>query len=389
MYLTKEEERIYDGEMGWAYEKAIKILVKLGEIFEATRLIQIKSAHISGVSYKTLGDAGTEFLEEIVNAGGIVKTIATINPSSFDLQHVDVMNIPNKYRIKQLYILNLYKGMGVEPILTCTPYYVNKPASNSHLAWAESSAVVYANSILKAWTNREGGPSALAAALIGKTPNYGVHIPENREANVLVNVKLKLQNEMEFGLVGIHVGSLLKKRIPYFKGLACTEEGSLKQLGAALASSGMTSIFHFGESPPHGIEKITLDETCLKRTLERFSATFEKPDLVFIGCPHCSLREIKEIAAMIRGRKIKRDVRFWVCTSRHVKEQAEPYVNIIEKAGGHVLCGTCMVVTWLRELGIETLMTNSAKTAYYAPVFNRVETGLTSLLECIDMAFNP
>jgi len=388
VYLTKEEERIYDGELGWAYEKAIKILVKLGEIFGATRLIPIWSAHISGVSYKTLGDAGTEFLKEIVKAGGKVKVKSTLNPSSFDPERADIMGIPAGYRVKQLEILDLYGKMGIEVTLTCTPYYIRRPLRGSHLAWAESSAVVYANSVLGAWTNREGGPSALAAAIIGKTPNYGVHVPENRVANVLVDVKAELKSEMEFGALGFYVGKLLRGEVPYFKGVE-GGENHLKQLGAALASSGMTSIFRLGNSAPKGLERISVDEQDIKKSISELSTTSDKPDLVFVGCPHCSLEEIRQIANLVRNRKIRDDVRFWVCTSRFVRDRSRKYVKVIEAAGGRVLCGTCIVVTWLQELGIERLMTNSAKTAYYVPIFNRVEAALAPISECINAAFKP
>jgi len=386
MYLTKEEERILEGEMGWAYQTAMKVLVKLGELFGATRLIPVRSAHISGVSYKTIGDAPVEFLEEIVKAGGVAQVESTINPAGFDPEHVDEMPIPEEFRFKQSRIINLYKKMKIEPTLTCTPYYIRRPEAGSHLAWAESSAVVYANSVLKAWTNREGGPSALAAALIGKTPDYGMHRAENRQAEVSVKVEPELKGEMEFGALGIYAGNVLKGRVPYFTGLRSPTERDLKQLGAALASTGMNSIFQYGAEHKKELEKITVEEADLKKVVEELSTASEEPDMVFMGCPHCSLEEIKNIARLIGKRKVKEGVKLWVCTSRYVRERAKAYVRMIEAAGGHVLCDTCAVVTWLRELGVETLMTNSAKTAYYAPVLNKVGTILAPTSKCIDMA---
>ncbi|MFQ5836584.1 MAG: aconitase X catalytic domain-containing protein, partial [Candidatus Bathyarchaeia archaeon] len=367
MYLTREEERIYDGEHGWAYQVSMKILVRLGDLFGATKLIPIKSAHISGVSYKTLGDAPIDFLDTLASAGAKAQVPSTLNPSSFDTDYL-AKNFPQEYRAQQLSIIDLYKKMDVRPVFTCTPYYIRKPQPDSHLAWAESSAAVYANSVLGSWTNREGGPSALAAALIGKTPNYGVHQAENRRADVLVKFEVSPRNQMEFGALGVHVGKLLKDKIPVFEGLSNYTNDDLKQLGAGLASSGMSTMFHYKEPPAERkLETVSIEAKDIENTIESLSTTWEAPDLIFIGCPHCSLNEVRNVAQALKGKKVREDAKLWVCTSRHVKGKAEKYVKIIEKAGGHVLCDTCAVVTWINKLGIDVMMTNSAKTAYYAP----------------------
>lgn len=389
MYLSREEERVLNGEEGWAYQVAMRILVKLGDLFEADKLIPIESAHISGVSYKTIGDASIEFLEALGESGAKVKVRSTMNPAGIDYNHPEEMIRVPEIMEKQDRIINIYKSMGIETVLTCTPYYINKPKENTHLAWAESSTVVYANSILHSWTNREGGPSALAAALIGKTPNYGVHKPENRLAKVLVKVKPRLKSEAEHGALGAHVGKLLKDEIPCFSGLTHTRETELKHLGSAMASTGMTSIFYPDTSCPRisgELEVVSVDVNDLKNTFDSLSTTNESPDMVYIGCPHCSAEEVKRVALKIEGRRVRRDVKLWICTSRYVRKKAERYVGIIEAAGGKVLSDTCAVVTWLKEIGIDVLMTNSAKTAYYAPTMNRVETIFSSLDKCIEEA---
>ncbi len=184
MYLTKEEERILNGENGWANQTCMRILVRLGELFDAEKLIPINSAHVSGISYKTLGDAPIEFLKALADADAKVKVKTTLNPQSLDPEYL-IKKLPNDLQQKQLDILRQFDRMGLTESLTCTPYYLGKLKRGSHMAWAESSAVVYANSVLGSWTNREGGPSALAAAIIGKTPDYGIHKPENRHPNIL------------------------------------------------------------------------------------------------------------------------------------------------------------------------------------------------------------
>ncbi len=382
MHLTTEEEKMYDGEYGWARQISMRILTRLGDLFDATKLISIDSAHLSGVSYKTIGDTPIEFIEEIAKTKGKVKVETTLNPSSLDPDYSTKFS--KKQREKQRHIIDLYKIMGATPTLTCTPYYLKQPSQKAHLAWAESSAVIYANSVLGAYTNREGSPSALAAALIGKTPNFGLHNSENREPTVLVNIATELRNEAEFGALGIHLGKLLNEKNPAINGLPKYSNNDLKQLGAAMATAGMASIFQVG-NPVKQIwqEKVTIERREIESTMESLSTTTERPDLVFLGCPHCSIEEIKEVAKFLKGKKVKDNLQFWICTSRQLKEKEKSYVNIIEEAGGHVLCDTCAIVTWLKKLGIFSLMTNSAKTAYYAPTMNKVDTLFAPLTECL------
>ncbi len=192
---------------------------------------------------------------------------------------------------------------------------------------------------------------------------------------------------MEFGALGIHVGKLLKDKIPAFEGLSNYTDDCLKQLGAGLASSGMSTMFHYKEPyAERKIETVSVEAKDIENTIESLSNTREAPDLIFIGCPHCSLSEVRNVAQALEGKKVREDTKLWVCTSRHVRGKAEEYVKIIERAGGNVLCDTCAVVTWINKLGIDVMMTNSAKTAYYAPTLNKVNVSLASLGQCVDTA---
>jgi hypothetical protein len=388
MHLTREEERVYDGEHGWANEKCMKILVRLGELFDAKRLIPIESAHVSGVSYKTLGDAPTEYLKALASNGAEARVRATLNPHSFD-EYLQAKLEPGLLN-KQLNILEQFERMGFTRSSTCTPYYLEKPSAGSHLAWAESSAVVYANSVLGAWTNREGGPSALAAAIIGKTPDYGIHKPENRAPQVRVRLRTRLHNEIEFGALGIHLGRVLKDQIPTIEGLWGAQDDDLKQLCAAAASTGMVNMMHCQktcETRADDAQSVTVGSEVIENTIKDLNTASEpKPDLVFIGCPHCSLNEIKQVADLIDGRRVKPGTEFWVCTSNYVKGIARNNVQRIERSGGHVLAGVCTVVSWTERLGIRTIMTNSAKTAYYAPTLNKAATILATKEDCLKAA---
>jgi predicted aconitase len=248
--------------------------------------------------------------------------------------------------------------------------------------------VVYANSVLDALTNREGGPSALAAAIVGKTPDYGVHKPENRRPNIQVNVEGKLENKVEYGALGIFLGKMLKDKIPAVPGLGDASKDKLKQFSAALATTGMTNLFRRRTgSDDEGIEKINVENKQIRQTIQDLSTSSTcKPDLVFLGCPHCSFSEISQIARLVEGKKVKNGTQFWVCTSSYVKEKAKEDAQKIENAGGHVLADVCTVVSWTETLGINTIMTNSAKTAYYAPTLNKAETILAPLRDCASAA---
>lgn len=390
MHLTRQEERVFEGESGWAQQISMKILVRLGELFGADKLIPIDSAHVSGVSYKTLSDAPIEFLRSLAESHVKVAVNTTLNPQSLDPSY-----LPQKLEVKlvnkQWQILKCFDEMGISESLTCTPYYLGKAAEGVHLAWAESSAVVYANSILNQHTNREGGPSALAAAITGKTPNYGIHKPENREAQIRVDVKKLMSSEVDYGVLGACLGKILGDKIPILRGLRGASADQLKQLGAAMASTGMTSLFQRETASPQRkgtcAEKIEIEAPIMAKTAEELStAPNSEPDLVFVGCPHCSLNEVKMLAQRLEGKKVKRGKEFWVCTSRCVKNLAPEEVRTIEKSGAHVLCDVCTVVSWPEKLGVKTIMTNSAKTAYYAPTLNKVGTALAPLDACVATA---
>jgi len=386
MHLTREEEKMLDGECGWANQISMKILVRLGDLFGATRLIPVDSAHLSGVSYKHMGDASIDFLTALAEGDGKTQTLSTLNPSSFDPTH-----LTNRYQRerleKQSCIINLYRQMGIKPTLTCTPYYLQAPKRGQHLAWAESSAVIYANSVLGAWTNREGSPSALAASLIGKTPDYGMHQASNRQPNVIVEVEASLKTEAEYGALGIHLGKILKEKVPVINSLKNPSNDDLKQLGAGMASSGMTALFYpKTRSGKERLETMTIESREIKETISGLCTATEAPDLVFIGCPHCSMKEVKSVAGLLKGKKVRKSVELWVCTSKHVRERAKNYVGIIEHAGAHVLCDTCVLVTWIKDLGVQSLMTNSAKTAFYAPTLNEVDARLAPMKKCIQVA---
>jgi predicted aconitase len=377
MHLTQEEEEMYDGEKGLAVEKCMEILVALGDIYGAEKFVPITSAQISGVSYKTIGDAGLEFIEELSNDAQ-VRVPSTLNPAGVDLQIWKELGFSEEFTKKQLAIVDAYQKMGVSTTCTCTPYLVgNVPTFGSHIAWSESSAVCYANSVLGARTNREGGPGALSAAICGRTANYGYHLDEGREPNLFVEVETPVEGS-DFGAVGYMVGNNIGGGIPYFKFESTPTTDQLKWLGAALASSGSVALYHVENITPESkwaakiisddkIEKLTINRADIDETRIKLSTTEDKPDLICVGCPHASLEEIKRVAETVRGLKLENML--WVCTSISVKAAANRmgYTEIIENAGGKMVCDTCMVVAPIEELDYKVVGVDSAKAANYVP----------------------
>jgi predicted aconitase len=377
MHLTREEEQMYQGEEGTAVEKCMEILVALGDIYGAEKLVPITSAQISGVSYKTIGDAGLEFLKEL-SKDAQVRVPSTLNPAGVDLEIWRELGFSEEFTMKQMAIVDTYQKMGVSTTCTCTPYLVgNVPTFGSHIAWSESSAVCYANSVLGARTNREGGPGALSAAICGRTADYGYHLDDGRRPNLLVELDTIVKGS-DFGAVGYIVGNHIGGGIPYFKFKSSPSTDELKWLGAALASSGAVALYHVENTTPESnwakeiilkdkIEKLSITRTDISETRANLSTTNEKPDLICVGCPHASLEEIRKVAGTVEGLKLQNML--WVCTSISVKAASDRmgYTEIIEKAGGKMVCDTCMVVAPIEELDYKVVGVDSAKAANYVP----------------------
>ncbi|WP_409200306.1 aconitase X [Methanobrevibacter sp. DSM 116169] len=373
MYLTKKEEKMSNGEYGETIRKSMDILIALGDIYEAEKLVDIESAQVSGVSYKTIGDAGLEYLEDLASDKLEPSNVnSTLNPAGTDLDNWKSFNFPEDFSIKQNKIVDAYGKLGINTTCTCTPYLIgNVPKFRDHVAWSESSAVAYVNSVIGARTNREGGPSALAAAIVGKTPMYGFHLDENRVPTTAFNVETDLKT-IDYGALGYIVGKQVGSGIPYFKLQNTPNNNDLKSLSAALASSGAVALYHVEDVTPEYknseiTDFITISNNDINETKDKLSTTDREPDLICLGCPHASLEEIKQVANLVKDKTIKNEL--WVCTSINIKAAADRmgFTKTIENAGGHILCDTCMVVAPIEDMGYEVIGVNSAKAANYVP----------------------
>ncbi|MCL4334172.1 MAG: aconitase X catalytic domain-containing protein [Candidatus Thermoplasmatota archaeon] len=368
MQLSKDEERIFDGEAGEGPKIAIRLLNSLGELGGAERLIPVKSAHISGVSYKNVGEGGIQFLRKISHR---VNVPTSLNPLGFDIDNGGPVDIDDTFRKKQMEIVEIYREMGVMDSFTCTPYYYyNEPSFGDHISWAESSAIIYVNSLIGARTNRESGPSALAAAIIGKTPDHGLHRKDGRRASVVVNAEGPL-DYTKFAALGLFLGPKLNRNIPIIKGQKGAKGIELKALSAALSATSSIPMFHVEgvtresdlvEDSPEVME-VGIKE--IEETIGK-SSSQQEPELIAIGCPHLSSEELDYIAGLVKGKK-KVGPDLFLFTSREVKAKSAGAVKTIENFGGKVFSDTCMVVSPLSN-NYKSTGTNSGKASFYLPL---------------------
>ncbi|HTX43849.1 MAG TPA: aconitase X, partial [Methanocella sp.] len=307
---------------------------------------------------------------------------------------------------KQEEIIRAYERLGIKAECTCTPYYLERPKFGDHLAWSESSAVCYANSVLGARTNREGGPSALAAALVGKTANYGLHIRENRYPTVTIKVKEPIHGA-EYGALGYVVGPKVGDGIPIFTLKSTPTEDELKHLGAALAASGAVALFHvLGVTPEQYIlpnDRIDVDKKELEEgwqvptryflpkdsidvgldAVKALMRKHEEPDIIALGCPHASKEELEEILRDLKGRNVRKEV--WVCTGRSLGEKNPALIDKLRSHGIKVVYDTCMVVSPAAN-HFKRMMVNSGKALKYTPSMCGVDAVIGTTEECIEEA---
>jgi predicted aconitase len=396
MYLTKEEERILKGECGEGTQKAMELLVAIGDAYDAEKMIPISRAHAASSGQE--GDL--YFVELLANGGARLKVPTSTNPV-YDIEYFDDLFdfIPKDEAEVARRVMEAYKRVGAILSWSCVPYLAeNIPLYGETVAFSESSATPYVNSVIGARTNREAAQSALAAGAVGKTPKYGLHINENRKGTHLIKVEAALKDEFDYTLLGYYVGKQTGYGIPVFTGV--TRQPSTEELINFCAMSnvsGAISMFYIpgftieaktvkeafqGDTP---VDEITVTDRELKQACEELQTISGKIDFVMLGCPHYTLKQVEEVARLLDGKKIHDGVSFWVCTSATTKMLAERtgYVDIIERAGGHVVVDTCIDepcwIAYKNKVG----MTDSPKCAYYRRFKDVI---VSRLQDCIEAA---
>jgi hypothetical protein len=391
--LTSEEKMMLDGKHGKATRKAMEIITTLGEIYGAKRLIPVSSVQIAGVSYHNLGEAGLEYLEEMAEDGR-TKVLTTLNPAGMDLEEWKKHGISEDFAKNQQRVVDIFEKMGVVTTCTCTPYLIgNLPHYGEHIAWAESSAVCFSNSVIGALTNREGGPSALASSLTGRTAEYGLHLQENRIAEVKYEVQSKLTKPYDFGLLGYVIGERTGKTIPYITGISKATTEDLKSFSASVATYGGVALFHMEGITPNRTTIPTKTELVTEDDLNRVRIQLDDKevdiDFISIGCPHASIKEIGRIAEMLDGKKVADGKTVWITTAKPTKDIAMKmgYYDKIEKAGAFLVADACCAVAPLKGK-FKGLMTDSAKACFYARGKNNFKTEIRTVEECIQEAIS-
>lgn len=389
MNLTDEEQSMLDGKQGWPKQKAMEILVGLGECFDAKHLIPIKSTHLPGGALIATGSQSgrMQFISEFADRGGKFVTFADMNTTSVDSELWEYLGIPEEFVRQSDAYLQKFAQMGAQLCNTCTPYLIGHlPSFGEHVAWGESSAIIFVNSVIGARTNREGAPSAYAAALTGRTPAYGFHLDEERYGELKIVVEAKLDGPVDFGTLGYFAGKHAGMRTPVFTGLSRPVSwDEHKLLGAATANSGGAAMYHivgvtpeaptedaaFGPGRPRDIETHVFGAKELRET-EEFLDKSKSPevDIVVVGCPNASIAEITEVAQLLDGKTLHAGTQLWLFTSRPMKAYAEKmgYLKTIESAGGKIVCEACtatMPAGLLKRGGFKAPATNSAKMLYY------------------------
>ena len=403
--LTERDAAMLAGEMGAATQMAMRILVTMGGVYGATRLLDIESAHIDGCLYH--GYSGLEFAERLVRGGARVAVPTTLNVGAMDLLHPEVFRGEAQVGQWATRMMQAYEAMGCRPTFTCAPYQaLHRPPLGAQIAWAESNAIVFANSVLGARTNRYGDFIDICCAITGRAPDVGLHRAENRRGQWLfrlrdIPVRL-LGEDVLFPVLGYWLGMRTGTKIPVITGLLPeTTEDQLKALGAAAASSGGVALFHavgvtpeapaldavFGGQPPQRVVDVTLDD--LRSALGVLSTAPDGPiDVVALGSPHFSLDEFARLLPLVEAHPPRPEVEFIVCTHRLALAalQQRGWLARLRAVGVQVIVDTCVVVTPIVRARGGVLMTNSGKFAHYSPGNIGLQVVYGSLAECVRSA---
>ncbi len=403
--LSERDQGMLNGAYGQAAQMAMRILTTMAGVYGATRLLDIESAHIDGCLYH--GFSGLEFARRLLEGGARVCVPTTLNVGAVDLLHPEHFQGSPEVGRHARELMLAYEKMGCRPIFTCAPYQdTQRPSFGAQIAWAESNAIVFANSVLGARTNRYGDFIDICAAVTGRAPAVGLHLTENRRGQLLYRLEKiparLLSEDAFFPVLGYLIGARSGTKIPVIEGLRLqTTEDQLKALGAAAASSGAVALFHaVGVTPeastpahalqgqePEEIVPVTLAD--LRATLAHLGTVPDGDiDVVALGSPHFSTEEFAQLMPLLAVHPPHPDVEFIVCTNRLVLAglQKRGWLGQLHEAGVQVVVDTCVVVTPIVHASKGILMTNSGKFAHYSPGNIGLQVVFGGLEECVRSA---
>jgi predicted aconitase len=400
--LTPEERAIQAGSRGEAARRALEYQIEVGRFWGARRLVPVTNVHMMG-DIEVMGDGGLAYLQGQASMGARCAVPATTNARCIDFAHCERLGQDPAEVAKERELIQALRRMDVVTTDTCINYQtVYQPHLGEHVAWGDTGTVIYANSVFGARSNFEAGPAALAAALTGRTPEYGFHLSENRKGTFAVRLEARLDDLADWGAVGKLVGEAHQDyfAVPVFHGYHRSPSADeLKHLGAALASYGSMAMFHFiGVTPeaPGSIdglrEKIVITEREIDAVYARYALGDGDARLVVFSGPQQSLFEMKQLARLFQGRRVKTGSSCFVTTNGAVLAQARAlgYAEAIEAAGVTILEGVCFYILqnlspMRRANGWTNMVSNSAKIVNIIGA-HRFNTILRRTSDCVEIA---
>ncbi len=405
LLLTDKDHAMLRGDHGAAKKMAMSIVARMAEVSNAKELLHITGAHIDSTVY--VGDAGLEFAERLANLGAKVSVPTTLNVSGLDEHHWQEWAVPSEWARQAHRQMIAYQSMGTIPTWTCAPYQTEmKPSFGQQIAWGESNAIVFANSVLGARTERYPDLFDICCAITGRAPAIGLHLTENRAGQILfrlINIPRQLQQSKDFyPVLGNLIGKLSLDKTPVIGGMTIIpDEDQLKAFGAGTSSSGSVALFHMvGVTPEaptleeafHGnapIEIIDVTMDMLRESRRQLTHTGSNElHLVVLGCPHFSLAEFKRLASLVKDKRKHPDVKFLVTSSRAMTQLAQKvgFLESLDAFGTQITVDTCILTSPMLPPEIKILMTNSAKFAYYSPGLLSKKIAFGSLEDCVNSA---
>ena len=378
---------------------AMRIVADSARLLGATRLVPIASAHIDGCLYH--GDSGTLFAERLAEDGAVAVP-TTLNVGALDLVHAGRVRLEPHRAAMARRMMDAYLRLSCQPTWTCAPYQAgHRPALGQHVAWGESNAVVFCNTVLGARTERYGDFLDICAALSGRAPETGLHLDDNRRATLEIDASALarplVEEEAFWPVLGAWLGSVAAGRVVAFTGLPKTiDEDRLKAMGAASASTGAVGLFHIAGVTPEaprlapGHEIIRLTGAMLQDSRDKLSTvrlrSGEHVDAVAVGSPHFSFAEFQRLFTLLAGRRLA--IPFYVCTGRHTLAalSAAGLSSTLADSGLTVVADTCIVVTPILPAGDGLLLTNSGKFAHYTRPNTGFDVLYGSLADCAETA---
>ena len=408
MEIPPELKSMLDGGMGPTKQKAARLVVDLASTAGASEFIRVDNAHVSGVSVITGGHGLRRFLSDLSgDPRGAVSIPTTLNSAGCDHEKMDEMGIDYPDFLEQQFeIVQAYSELGIEATLSCTPYDRGIESTEGIGSWAESNAVCFSNSYTSLVTNRESGLSALATALTGWAPKWGLHIETNRSPNILVNVEARMSDVTDWSILGDWVGKQIMPTwdlpwgpMPRFVGLPRANFEMQKALTASAANYGCPMLWADGITPDAPLVdefqgNLNFTDEDLRGRYRELSPK-GKVDLVVIGCPQASVGEARETAAAVRAKMELGEAipnhRLWLFMSSHNYDliSLDGTLDILEEAGALVLRDTCPEVTPYNRSKYNHLLTNSLKAEHYLTSgLNRIPTSVAPIMECVSHAFD-